>query len=389
MKLLNNFKPYFVLVILLILSSCSSLGSLKFWEDDDVDEETPAQLYSISENRFLERVWSVSNGNDITYGRLIPVIYEGKVFYINSSGYISSVDLDSGKLLWSKDTQDIVSSGLDVSHKTISYVTLDGSIVALDSKNGDEIWRSLTSSESLSPPVNSGSHIIIQTVDGRVSAYNLKSGKRDWFHQTVLPTLTLRGTSRPFIDQGFVFTGFASGKVAMFYPDTGALRLELPITLNEGKSELERIIDIDGKSVVVNDLLIAATYQGNISAINLRDGRPVWQEDISTVKDLTSNGNRVVSVDSKDVIKAYGTATGAILWEQDDLKLRKLTSPASISNLIAVGDFEGYIHLLNAQSGAFEGREKVSRDAISEIESAGNHLLIADASGRVQKLSIK
>ena len=142
MKLLNNFKLYFVLVILLILSSCSSLGSLKFWGDEE-EEEIPAELYSISENRYLDRVWSVSNGNDITYGRLIPVMYEGKVFYINSSGYISSVDLDSGKLLWSKDTQDLVSSGLDVSFKTISYGTLDGGLVALDSKNGDEIWSCL------------------------------------------------------------------------------------------------------------------------------------------------------------------------------------------------------------------------------------------------------
>ena len=83
MKLLNNFKPYLVLVFLLILSGCSSLGSLKFWGDDEEAEEIPAELYSISENRFLERVWSVSNGNDITYGRLIPVVYEGKVFYIN------------------------------------------------------------------------------------------------------------------------------------------------------------------------------------------------------------------------------------------------------------------------------------------------------------------
>ena len=117
---------------------------VKFWGDDDEDEEIPAELYSITENRFVERVWTVSNGNDVSYGRLIPVIYEGQVFYINSSGYISSVDFDSGKLLWSKDTQDLVSSGLDVSFKTISYGTLDGGIVALDSKNGDEIWRSLT-----------------------------------------------------------------------------------------------------------------------------------------------------------------------------------------------------------------------------------------------------
>jgi len=385
---LNHLNKIFIALSIFVLSSCSSLSSLKFWGDDE-EEEGPEELYSIQDNRTLEREWSVSNNNELTYGRLIPVIYEGKVFYINSAGYLSSVDFDSGEILWSKNTQDVVSSGLDVNFKTISYGTLDGSIVALDFQDGSELWRSAISSESLSPPANSGSHVIIQTVDGRIAGYDLKSGKQEWFHQTVLPTLTLRGTSRPIIDQGFIFTGFASGKIAMIYPDSGAIRLELPITLNEGKSELERIIDIDGRSIIVNDLLIAASYQGNITAINLRDGRPAWQEELSSFKDLTSNGNRVVAVDEKSILKAFGTATGAIIWDQKDLKLRKLTSPASISNLIAVGDYDGYVHLLNAQSGNFEGREKVSRNPITEIISNGNSLLIVDAAGRVQKFSVE
>jgi len=388
MKKLNKFHRCILLVSIFFLSSCSTLSSLKFWGDDE-EEEGPSELYSVVDNRTLDREWSVSNGNDSLYGRLIPVVYDGKVFFINSLGYISSVDLDTGKLVWSKDTQDVVSSGLDVNFKTISYGTLDGNLVAIDYENGNEIWRSPTSSESLSPPVNSGSHIIIQTIDGRVAGYELKTGKRDWFHQTVLPSLTLRGTSRPFIDQGFIFTGFASGKIAMIYPDSGAIRLELPVTLNEGKSELERIVDIDGRSIIVNNLLVAASYQGNLTAINLRDGRPAWQEEISSVKDLTSNGNRIIAVDSKGLVKAFGTATGARIWEQEDLKLRKLTAPASISNLVAIGDFEGYIHLLNAQSGNFEGREKVSRNAITEIVSQGSYLLVADESGRVQKFTIK
>ncbi|MDG2019899.1 MAG: outer membrane protein assembly factor BamB [SAR86 cluster bacterium] len=385
---MNHLNQIFIALSIFVLSSCSSLSSLKFWGDDE-EEEGPEELYSIQDNRTLEREWSVSNNNELTYGRLIPVIYEGKVFYINSAGYLSSVDLDSGEILWSKNTQDVVSSGLDVNFKTISYGTLDGSIVALDFQDGSELWRSAISSESLSPPANSGSHVIIQTVDGRIAGYDLKSGKQEWFHQTVLPTLTLRGTSRPIIDQGFIFTGFASGKIAMIYPDSGAIRLELPITLNEGKSELERIIDIDGRPIIVNDLLIAASYQGNITAINLRDGRPAWQEELSSFKDLTSNGNRVVAVDEKSILKAFGTATGAIIWDQKDLKLRKLTSPASISNLIAVGDYDGYVHLLNAQSGNFEGREKVSRNPITEIISNGNSLLVVDAAGRVQKFSVE
>ena len=382
-----KFRSFFLLLSAITVSSCSSLGWMKFWEDDE-EVEGPAALYSINENRFLERQWSVSNGNENLYGRLIPAVYDGQVIYINSSGYISSVDFETGKLNWSRYTEDVVSTGVDVNFKIISYGTLDGKLVALRSQDGKEIWRSNTSSESLSPPANSGSHMIMHTIDGRITGYNSKTGERDWFHQTVLPSLTLRGTSRPFIEQGFIFTGFAGGKVAMIYPDSGAIRLELPITLNEGKSELERIVDIDGKPVIIEDLLISASYQGNITAINLRDGRPAWQEEISSVKDLVTNGNRVFAVDSRDIIKAFGTATGAIIWEQENLSLRNLTSPASISNLIAVGDYEGYIHLINAQTGNFEGREKVSRSPITEIVSKENFLLVADISGRVQKFSL-
>ena len=382
-----KFRSFFLLLSAITVSSCSSLGWMKFWGDDE-EVEGPAALYSINENRFLERQWSVSNGNENLYGRLIPAVYDGQVIYINSSGYISSVDFETGKLNWSRYTEDVVSTGVDVNFKIISYGTLDGKLVALSSQDGEEIWRSNTSSESLSPPANSGSHMIMHTIDGRITGYNSKTGERDWFHQTVLPSLTLRGTSRPFIEQGFIFTGFAGGKVAMIYPDSGAIRLELPITLNEGKSELERIVDIDGKPVIIEDLLISASYQGNITAINLRDGRPAWQEEISSVKDLVTNGNRVFAVDSRDIIKAFGTATGAIIWEQENLSLRNLTSPASISNLIAVGDYEGYIHLINAQTGNFEGREKVSRSPITEIVSKENFLLVADASGRVQKFSL-
>ena len=362
------------------------MGWMKFWEDED-EVEGPAELYSISSNINLDRVWSYAAGNDQIYGRLLPEVYDGSLFFINSLGNLSALDIDTGARIWDKETNDIVSSGVDVNFKTVTYSTLDGFLVALDHANGQELWRSQTSSEGLAPPANSGSHIILQTVDGRVSGYSLKTGKLEWFHQTVLPSLTLRGTSSPFIDKGFVFTGFANGKVAMIYPDSGAIRLELPVTINEGKSELERIIDVDGKPVIANDLLIAASYQGNITAINLRDGRPAWQEELSTVKDLTANGSRVIAVADQGILKAFGTATGALIWEQEDLKLRKLTAPISIRNLIAVGDLEGYVHLLNAQNGNFEGRRKVSRNALIEIISDGDDIIVVDSAGRIQKFT--
>ena len=384
---LNKFKILPLLIFVIFLNGCSSFGWLKFWDSED-QEEGPAELFSISQTINISTDWSESFGNENNFGRLIPSVYDGKVYFISSEGYLSSLDVQSGKTTWSKRTNDVVSGAVDVNFKTITYGTLDGDLVALDYSDGKELWRSKASSEILSPPVTDGRILVVQTGDGRIAGYDFKSGERQWFYQTTLPRLTLRGTSRPYINQGFIFAGFANGKIAMIYPDSGAIRFEIPVTINEGKSELERIIDIDGKSLITNDLLIAASYQGNITAINLREGRPAWQEDISTIKDLTANGNRVMAVNEKDIVIAFGVATGAILWEQDDLKLRKLTSPVSIRNFIAVGDFEGYVHLLDAQNGKFLGRKKISRKPILELTSERNFLLAVDESGKLFKLSL-
>ncbi len=384
---MNKLRLIPLLFFTIILNGCSSLGWLKFWDGED-EEEGPAELFVINSSIEITRDWVESFDNKNNFGRLIPSVYDGKVYFISSQGYLASLDAQSGKTEWSKSTNDTVSGGVEVNFKTITYGTLDGDLVALDYKDGKELWRSKTSSEILTPPVTDGNMLIAQTGDGRIAGYDFKSGERQWFHQTTLPRLTLRGTSRPYINQGFIFTGFANGKIAMIYPESGAIRFEIPVTINEGKSELERIIDIDGKSLITNDLLIAASYQGNITAINLREGRPAWQEDISTIKDLALNGNRVIAVDEKDTIKAFGVATGAILWEQNDLKLRKLTSPVSIRNFVAIGDLEGYVHVLDAKNGNFLGRKKISRKPILEITSERNFLLAVDESGKIFKLSI-
>ena len=182
---------------------------------------------------------------------------------------------NNGRKLWEKETDDQASGGLETAFRKIIYGTLDGEVVVLNQENGEETWRSLATSEILSSPVTNGSVVVAQGADGSVTGFDFNSGKQSWIHQVSVPNLSLRGTSTPILEQGFIFTGFANGTVAMIYPDSGAVRLELPVTINEAASELERIVDIDGKVVVVNDLLVSASYLGHITAIDLLQGRPV------------------------------------------------------------------------------------------------------------------
>ena len=150
---LSKFRFPLLVSLIFVLSSCSSLSWMKFWGDEE-EEEGPTELYSIEEKRELVREWSSSLGNDFLYGRLIPAVYDEKVYFLNSSGYLIAIDLNSGKKVWSKDTEEIISTGIDANYKTISYSTFDGQLVALSHKDGKELWRTEISSESLSPPIN-------------------------------------------------------------------------------------------------------------------------------------------------------------------------------------------------------------------------------------------
>ena len=381
-------KPLLIFVLFFLLEACSTLSGLKFWENDEDKIEAPAELIEISKSVSIDSEWNKKIGSDNNFGRLVPAFSNDTIIHISSNGYLVAIDSDSGLVLWTIQTEDLVSGAVTVGFKKIFYGTLDGDLVALDFKDGAEIWRSQVSSEILSPPVTNGSIVAAQTSDGKITGFNIKNGEQKWVHQNTIPKLTLRGTATPILAKGFIFTGFANGKVSMIYPDSGAIRLEIPVTINEGKSELERVVDIDGKSVVSNDLLVSASYQGNITAIDLKQGQISWQEKISSVHDLVSVRSRVIAIDEKDSIKGFGLSTGAILWQQDGLKLRGVSSPAALGGNFAIGDSEGYVHILDSKNGSFIGRKKVSKRPILEIISKGSSLVVVDDSGRLFFLSV-
>ena len=388
MRIKERNQSISVVVLCFFIGSCSSLSVLKFWGDEE-EVELPAELQPIKQQITITKKWDKKLGEQDYSGRILPIIDDENVFYISSAGNLFALDKSKGVTIWSRKTGDKVSGALGVGFKRLFYGTMDGHVVSVDQENGQEIWRKRTSSEVLSPPVTNGSVVVAQSSDGMITGFDFKSGNKRWSHQSSVPRLSLRGTSIPFFEQGFIFAGFANGKIAMIYPDSGAVRWEIPIGMNEGKSELERIKDIDGKSILLGELLFSASYQGNIAAIDIRSGRPIWQEKFSTTRDLVEARSRVVAIDQKDLIKAFGSSTGVSVWQQEGLKLRNVSSPSVIKSNIVVGDFEGYLHFLSSKDGTFLARKKISSKSIKEIESEGNQLLVLDESGRLFSLLIQ
>ena len=385
---MNSLKlRLFLSFVLIAISGCTTMEKLKFWgEEEEIAQ--PAVLKSFNQKIKIRTLWKKSLGSGDGYGINIPVISGDSIYLASSEGSISSFSLETGKNNWSKSTDDYISGSTGFGYKTIFYGTLDGQVVALEEKNGSEIWRVQLSSEVLAPPVTDGALVVVQTADGKISALDLKNGELKWVFISKVPRLSLRGTSTPLLSRGVVFAGFANGKAAMISSESGSPRWELPIIINEGKSELERIVDIDGKAILDGNMYVVASYQGNIASINISSGRPIWKEKFSTIRDLAKARSTIVGVNNESIVIGFGQSTGVTLWKQEGLKLRKLSSPVNLRGRIAVGDFEGFIHFLEAKSGSFIGRVKISNKPIDEIVTFSNKLLVRDKSGRLVLLSV-
>lgn len=374
-----------VLLLSLSLSACSTVKGW-FSMDDDEDPRRPAELVDFEPTATLERLWSVGVGKGQGKGllRLQPVIAGDLIYAASSDGRVVAVERNSGRTRWEKRLEKSLSGGVGHHGNSLFVGTADGELLRLSAEDGDIVWSTPVSGEVLAPPQGDGSVVAVQTYDGKLHAYDHESAKRLWTYDSNVPVLTLRGTGTPILSDGRVFAGFASGRVVAFDAVSGSIEWETRVAIPQGRSEIERIVDIDGTMVLVGGELYAASYQGRIAAIEARSGSRIWQRDVSSFSGVSQGFGNVYVADDNGSVMAFLRNGQGLRWEQDALAYRELSRPTPVSSYLAVADFEGYLHLLSQVDGSFAAREKVDGDgARADMASDGRILYVYGNSGKL------
>ena len=271
-------------------------------------------------------------------------------------------DVETGKRLWKSKTKRDISGGVGAAAGKVVVGTLDGEVITLDAENGEILWEAQTSSEILGVPATDGNVTVVQTIDARVFAFNAQSGEAAWSYDHIVPVLTLRGSSGPVITTSGVICAFDNGQILSFAKDSGSRQWDFRISQPKGKTDLERIVDIDGTPVEQSGLLYAGSYQGNIAALSRAQGKPIWRKAASTFNRLAVSYGRVVATVERSRVAAFNSANGDKVWENEQLLNRELSAPALIDDYVAVIDHEDLLHLLSKDDGSFVHRFKVSGD---------------------------
>jgi outer membrane protein assembly factor BamB len=375
-----------LLVVLLVLGGCSSwLGF------GGSDAEQPAALVDFKPSLAITDLWSrdIGTGPGRQFLRLSPALHGDTFYTVDIYGRVRALALADGKQHWQTDLKLDVSSGVGFGDDLVLVASRKGEVVALDKDKGVVQWRAQVSSEVLAPPAAEGGLVVVQSVDGRLTGLASATGKQVWTVERSEPALSLRGTSTPIILSDAVLTGYASGKIAAVNLKNGRLLWETPVAQPQGRSEIERLIDVDAPALVSGRTLLAAAYQGKIVAVNLENGRLLWARDISTYSSLAVDSSNVYVSDVRGTVYALDLRSGSTVWKQDKLALRRLSAPAVTGNAVAVADFEGYVHWLAREDGRFLARERVASAAVLVAPIAdGDTVYVTSQNGYLSALRL-
>lgn len=373
-----------LLLLSFILAFASGCQTVKGWFGGDKSKALePAELTDIGNPIAVRKLWSssIGNGEDKLDLSLRPVLDGGRTYVIDDNGVAYALDASTGKSLWKTELVDVshinkwliwrkqvkeagLSGGPAASNGLVVIGGRNGEVFALDADTGHKRWQAKLTSEVISTPLITSDRVVVRTNDGRVFGLDPADGTRKWVFDRGLPTLSVRGNGAPVQAQDLVLIGYDDGSVVALGLLDGAHAWEQIVAEPEGRSELDRMADIDGEIQVSGEDVYAVSYHGQTMSLTLANGRPLWNRDIGSYSGLALQGDKVLVADSAGTVWALDRNTGGALWKQTALARRWLTTPVVQGDYAVVGDFDGYLHWLKLDTGEIVGRARVEHAVI-------------------------
>ena len=383
-----------ILAVLLLSSTLFACSST----DDDEDEELidlPAELTEIEQQFTPEVLWeeSVGDGSEDYFSRLKPIVAYNKVYSASRAGDVIAFDKETGKTLWQTDLSDInkdrsfwdsrisalLSGGPVAGLNKIFIGSENGKIYALDAETGEVSWQGNVKGEIINAPAVNSGVVVVNSASGIMKAFNAENGEELWKIEQDVPALTLRGISPPVIASGGVLVGTGKGGVNVYLLEKGQQGWETDIGEPTGSTELERVIDVDSAPVVFGDKVYAVSSRGNLAAIELKSGRILWKRQYSSYRQIAIYRNTIFLTNLRGHIYAIDRVNGIERWSNLTLTNRNVTGPAVINDYIVVGDFEGYLHWLNQETGDIVARHEVDSSGVHSTPTVVNNVLYSQS----------
>ncbi len=370
-----------VLLLAAVIAGCGNAPKAKPNELTRVENVKPASVR-----------WSANVGKSSTRDavKLSPFVTDEFLYAVDRNGKLTAFDVLAGKSSWTTDLNKNVTAGVSGDGENLFVATANGEVLAISQVHGGVLWSSNVSSEVIAAPVAGSDYVVVRSIDGKVYALEKSTGERRWIYNYSVPALSVHGNGRPLVVADGVLVGLDNGELVALRAADGQVFWEISLGDSSGRSEVEKLNDLDADIQIFEPYIYAVNYQGRLAQVDASQGRAVWSTDVSSVAGLAVTATQVFVTDELDTVWAFRRNDGELMWKQEGLGNRRLTGPvATESGTVLVGDYEGYLHLLAAEDGSMIGRVKSGVGAIAgRPVLRGETLFVQGRAGKVAAVQL-
>jgi outer membrane protein assembly factor BamB len=280
-------------------------------------------MHHLRVGRTLQKKWSISVGSGTGGGERLmaqPIIAQDRLFTMDAESTINAYNINNGEKIWSTEItpedeeDDHINGGLAFENDTIYASTGFGQVVALAAKTGKVLWRQEVGIPFRTAPTARGNRIFAITVTNKLFALNGQTGSILWTHSGIEESTNLLGGGSPAVDNGVVVAPYSSGELVALKVQNGQ---ELwTDSLAGGRRSLgtTTLSSIRGRPIIDQNMVFAVSNSGQLTAINLRTGRRIWERNIGGIESPWIAGNYLFLISNNTDLIAVGKQNGQIYW---------------------------------------------------------------------------
>jgi outer membrane protein assembly factor BamB len=325
-------------------------------------KDLPTPLYDLKSNVDLEVIWQENIGKH--NGDNLDIFHIEDFLYVaTSNGTIKKIDSNNGNKFWEKKFNVNLTSGIAGDDENLFFSTSDGFLWCMN-HDGELIWKTLLEGEVNSLPIIYDSKVVVKLNSYKIIQLNIKDGSVLWKYQAGIPPLTYKSEGKLVQSNNVVYLGLPGGKLIAIDSPTGGLVWESNISRAKGATDIERANDITSHPVIDDDVIYGITTNGDISALNRRNGKTLWTEPISSFYGMAFDGSNLFVTHDTGSIYSVNKDVGEIEWRQAGLQYRRIGLGTIIKDYVAFGDYDGYVHFLSIEDGSIVGRIKLEDSQI-------------------------
>ena len=376
--------------LIIVLTSILIINGCSFFQDKD-EEILPAELIKFDEKVDIQQVWKtkIGEGSEFLHLSLLPSGDKTRIFLASHDGNVAAHQAKNGEKLWAVNLETELTSGPSFGSNRVIIISKNGELICLREDDGSEVWRVNIKGESIALPLIRNDAVTVLTIDGQLRNFSIFDGTERWMTDQDMPSLTVRGASSPIAIGNNVIAGFDNGRLISVNIDTGVVEWESMLSPPSGSTDLERLTDIDGVIKSMGQDIYAVGYQSQIASIAAESGQILWAKDLSSTAGVAIDEDLIYAVTDTDDLVGMKRLDGSEIWRKDILIRREVTAPTKFKSTIVVGDYEGYLHFFDHNTGELVSRKRVGKGAISGSPVViGEYLYVQNESSEMAVFTI-